>query len=488
MLLPDGGAEQDPEEWWAAVVRGTRRMLDRGAVGAEDVVGIGSSVQWSGTVPVDRDGRHLSNAIIWMDARGAEQARRVTDGLIKIEGYGARKLWTWIRLTGGAPTHSGKDPIAHILFLKAERPDVYRATYRFLEPKDWLNLRLTGRFAASFDSITLHWVTDTRRIDRVDYHPKLLRMAGVEREKLPDLVPVASVVGTLTPDAARDLGLAESVRVASGAGDVLAAAIGSGAVRDFEAHLCIGTSSWLVCHVPFKKTDLFHNMASVPSAIPGRYLLVNEQESAGACLTALKDRILFPDDELGTPPAPAGAFETMFRMAERIPAGSDGLIFTPWLNGERTPVDDSTLRGGFFNQSLATTRAHLVRAVLEGVAYNSRWLLTYVERFIGRRLPWVAMIGGGARSSLWCQIHADVLDRPVRQVDEPILANARGAALQAAVALGHLTFDEVPGLVPIARTFQPNPEHRATYDRLFDGFLKLYKGTAAVSRRLNRPG
>jgi xylulokinase len=158
----------------------------------------------------------------------------------------------------------------------------------------------------------------------------------------------------------------------------------------------------------------------------------------------------------------------------------------PWLNGERSPVDDQRLRGGFFNQSLKTTRGHMVRAVLEGVAYNSRWLFTYVEKFVGRKLESIRIIGGGARSKLWCQIIADVLDRRIQQVDEPVLANARGAAFQAAVALGHLTVDEIPSLVPIANTFEPNPKNRVLYDELFREFVNLYKNNKAIFARLNR--
>jgi xylulokinase len=293
------------------------------------------------------------------------------------------------------------------------------------------------------------------------------------------------VLGPLSPEAARELGLGEHVQVVTGSPDILAAAVGSGAVRDFEAHLCIGTSSWLSCHLPYKKTDLLHHMGTLPSALPGRYLLANTQESAGICLSFLKD-LLFGDDELSTATEPPDIYAAFERAAERVPAGSDRVIFMPWLNGERTPVDDHMVRGGFFNQSLQTTRGHLVRAVLEGVAYNSRWLLMYVEQFIGRRLGPIRMIGGGARSRLWCQIHADVLGRPIQQVDEPVLANARGAAFQAAVALGHLKVEEIPELVPVARTYEPDPKNRELYDALFREFLNLYKNNKAIFARLNR--
>ena len=461
-------------------MRATRRLLAQGCVSPSDIIGVNVSSQWSGTVCIDERGKPLRPALTWMDSRGASHVRRAAHGFLPIEGFGVRKLISWVSITGGAPTLSGKDPLGHILYLQSEHPAVYRDTFKFLEPKDWLNLRLSGRLVSSHDTITLHWVTDNRDLARIDYSERLLKMTGLPREKLPDLVPAATVLGPLQPEAAQALGLPESVQVVSGAPDILAAAVGSGAVRDHEPHLCIGTSSWLNCHVPYKKTDIFHQMGSLPSALPGRYLLTNEQESAGICLTSLQNQLLSPGPD-------KVELSTLLEEAARIPAGSDQLLFMPWLNGERSPVDDHSLRGGFFNQSLKTTRGHLVRAVLEGVAYNSRWLLTYVEKFVGRRLDSIRIIGGGARSPLWCQIQADVLDRRIQQVDEPVLANARGAAFQAALALGHLTVDEIPSLVPIARTFEPNPQNRALYDELFGAFLTLYKTNKALFARLNRP-
>jgi xylulokinase len=484
-LLPEGGAEQDPESWWSAIVRATRRLLERGVAPVGDIIGVNVGSQWSGTVAVDEQGMPLRPAILWMDSRGARHIQRVTRGLVSIEGYGVGKALTWVRLTGGAPSMSGKDPLGHILYLQHEHPEVYRNTYKFLEPKDWLNLRLTGRFAASYDSITLHWVTDNRELTRVRYDERLLRMTGLQREKLPDLVPPASVLGPLSAEAALALGLGPNVQVVTGTPDILAAAVGSGAVRDFEPHLCVGTSSWLSCHVPFKKTDLLHQMGSLPSALPGRYLLVNEQESAGICLVTLKN-LLFETEA----PAAARSSQEIYagfeRAAEGIPAGSDRLLFLPWLNGERSPVEDRLVRGGFVNLSLQTTRGHLVRAVMEGVAYNSRWLLTYVEQFVGRKLEAIRMIGGGARSKLWCQIYADILGRTILQVDEPVMANARGAAFQAAVALGQLTVDEIPALVPVARTYEPNPKNRGLYEELFREFLHLYKTNRSAFARLNQ--
>lgn len=290
----------------------------------------------------------------------------------------------------------------------------------------------------------------------------------------------------LRADAAREWGLRDDVKVVMGSPDIHTAAIGSGAARDFETHLYIGTSSWLICHVPFKKTDLFHNMAALPSAIPGRYLLTNEQECAGVCLQHLRDNIFFHKDELASGEKPGNAYQTFDRIAGHTPAGSEKLIFTPWLYGERAPVDDHTVRGGFFNQSLKTTRAHMIRAVFEGIAYNSRWLLKYVEQFIQRPVGWINMVGGGAQSDIWCQIHADVLNRPIRQMKDPLEVNVRGAALLASAALGYLSYDEIASRVPVANTFTPNPENRKIYDELFGEFTAIYESNRKIYARLNR--
>jgi xylulokinase len=238
--------------------------------------------------------------------------------------------------------------------------------------------------------------------------------------------------------------------------------------------------------VPYKKTNLFHNMASLPSAVPRRYFIANEQETAGACLAFLRDNILCADDALRPETEIENVYPIFDRIAEAAPAGSEKLIFTPWLHGERTPVDNSLIRGGFHNLSLRTTRAHMIRAVFEGVAYNSRWLLGYVERFTRRRLDRIRIIGGGANSDVWCQIHADVLGRTILQVRDPVQANLRGVGLLAAVAVGHTSFSRINNDVPIARVFDPDPANRAIYDELFAAYRELYKRNRHIHAKLNR--
>ena len=486
LLFPNGGAEQSPSDWWDAIEKAVKHLLGKSLATNEDIVAIAITGQWSGTVAVDSNGNALGNSIIWMDSRGGAQINQVAGGKINIEGYAPAKLIQWIRLTGGAPAISGKDPIAHILYIKETQPDLYRQTFKFLEPIDYLGLRLTGQFAASYDSITVYWLTDNRDINNVKYDDRLLRLSGINRTKLPDLKPANSILGNLLPDIARAWGLREDVQVVIGSPDVHSASVGSGAVRDFEAHVYIGTSSWLTCHLPFKKTDIFHSIAALPAAIPGRYLLTNEQENGGVCLQFLRDNIFFHDDELSSEAKPANVYKLFDQIAERTPAGSDRLIFLPWLYGERAPVDDRFVRSGFMNQSLHTTREHMVRAVFEGVAYNSRWLLKYVEQMIGRRAETINMVGGGAKSDVWCQIYADVLNRQIRQMRDPIEVNVRGAALLASAALGFISYDDIASRVPVAKTYSPNPDHRKIYDELFNEFTAIYESNKKIFARLNR--
>jgi xylulokinase len=486
VLLPEGGAEQDPDNWWAAISRATQRVIAKSKISKDDIIAVCCTTQWSGTVPVDQDGNHLMNAIIWMDSRGAKHLKEISGRGLKLEGYGAWRLYRWIRITGGIFGQAGKDPLAHILYIKNELPEVYEKTYKFLEPKDYLNLRLTGMFAASHDSICLHWLTDNRDISNVHYHHGLIKMSGIEFGKLPDLKRAVDILGPVKSEVAEELGLPKQIPVIMGTPDIQSAALGSGAVRDGQGHIYIGTSSWLVCHLPFKKTDIFHDMACLPSAIPDRYLLTNEQESAGACLNYLIDNLLFCKDELSTNKPPAEIYEKIEQVARQAPAGSGGVIFTPWLNGERSPVENRFVRGGFHNLSLETSRKHLVRAVLEGVAYNSRWLLGYVEKLSKIRMSAISMIGGGANSKLWCQIYADVLGRKINQIKDPIQANAKGAGFLAAVALGELTFEDIPDRVEIANEFSPCLANKKIYDRLFAEYIKLYKANKSIYQRLNR--
>jgi xylulokinase len=480
-FLEGGAVEQDPEEWWRAVCDAAKEVIAESHVPADRIIAVVCTTLWAVTVPVDKNGAAIGNAISWMDTRGAKYNRAISSGWPRIQGYGLLKVLKWLRYTGGAPVQSGVDGLGHILFFKHDRPDIYARTFKFLEPMDYLNLRLTGNFAASYATMFTYWLTDNRDPNRIDYVPELLAMTGIDRAKLPDLRPVDAVVGTLKPDVAAELALSPSTRVVMGSSDGHAATLGAGTVRDYEGYFYVGTSSWMSCHVPAKKTDPLHMLTAMPAALPGRYMVGAEQGAAGRSIEFLKD-ILYPADAANSP---ADVYADMNRIATAVAPGSDGLIFTPWINGVLAPQEDASTRSAFFNQNARTTRGHYVRAVMEGVAYNLRWLKGYVEKFIGRQFEQLNFIGGGASSDLWCQIHADVLGCPVRQVANPRNANAVGAAMAAFAALGEIEIDEISARVKIAAEYSPIEANKRVYDRQFREFMEFYKRNRAMYRRLN---
>jgi xylulokinase len=489
-VLPGGGAEQDPLEWWDAL---RDVAADLGRAHPDHLAAVTTvccSTQGEGTIAVDAAGEPLTRCITWLDMRGAGALRRQFGGFPAYGGFAARRIVRWLRLTGGMPSTTGKDPAAHMLLVRDEMPEVYERTATFLNVLDWLNLRLTGRTVATVDSILTSWVTDNRRPDAVRYSDALVADCGIDRDKLPPIVACTEVIGTLSPAAAEHLGLPATVQVVAGAIDNTAAAVGAGTTGDDQPHLYLGTSSWIAAHVRRKKTDVAAQIASVPCAVPGRYLMTALQATAGANLTWLRDQVVEYDDELvgaGHVSRDEGTiFDAFDRILPTVPAGANGVLFTPWLYGERAPVDDPNLRAGFFNISLDTNRSDLLRAVFEGVALNTRWLTGAVDRFLGTPVTSLVITGGGARSDAWCQIFADVLGLEIRRDANPVAVNARGAGWIGAVGTGQLAFADIPALMRKDHVFQPTPAHRATYDEAFETYRTLHKHLAPVYKALQR--
>ncbi|MFC5178821.1 xylulokinase [Nocardioides taihuensis] len=468
----EGAAWQDPHEWWRLVVDATRRGLARSGVSGDDVVAVGVTGQWASTVPVDADGLPVGDCVMWTDTRGARYSRAVVGG--HLQGYAARPLATWVRHSAGIPTTSGADPVGHMLHLERDRPEVASRTRWYLEPVDHLTMRFTGVAAASPMSMTAAWLTDNRRLDLLAYDQQLVALAGVDVAKLPPLVRSGSVVAPVSAAAAAELGLPERAVVITGMPDLHGITLGSGAVLEGEGHVSIGTSGWISCPLRRKKTDLLRQIATVPGLGGGGYLMGNSQDSAGRCLQWWRDTF-----------APDASYDEVTALAATSPPGAGGVIFTPWLTGERSPVDDRAARAGFHNVALSTTRADLARAVLEGVALNTRWLLEAAEHFAGHRLDPFRLVGGGAQSDLWSQVVADVTDHVVERPAEPLLSGLRGVALAAGLALGEHRPSDIRGLVPVDRTFRPDPARRGTYDRLYHEFTRLHRAERGMFRRLN---
>ncbi|MHA1734687.1 MAG: xylulokinase [Promethearchaeota archaeon] len=483
-------AEQDPEDWWGAVVETTRRVLEETGTTPERVKAVVFSCQMLGVIPVDGGGEPLRPAIIWLDSRAGESAKGfVQHGWPHIKLHGVkvsvRALVRWLRITGGGPSPVGKDPIWKVLWLRENEPDVWRETRKVLDVKDYLVHRCTGKFAMSRDSANLTWLFDTRP-GHFKWHPKLLGQFNLTADLFPEVVPSTEVVGPLTERAAAELGLTTSTKVVCGSGDVAAATVGAGTVRENATHIYIGTSGWIVAPVTRRVLHIGSFTGSICHADPTKYIFVAEKETAGACvewfLRTLGQQEAEEAERRGVSP-----YDVLEEEARAAEPGSNNLMFFPWLFGERAPVDDDTVRGAFFNLSLDHDREHFARALFEGVALNFRFALKgfTARKVLGPGDP-VNVIGGGALSDTWCQIIADATNHPVQRVEDPQQAGARGAALIAAVGLGYYRdFESLEPLFRVERRFTPDPGTRRVYDFLFQKFVEFYRANKTLFRDLN---
>jgi xylulokinase len=294
-------------------------------------------------------------------------------------------------------------------------------------------------------------------------------------------------VGTLTAKAAAETGLQAGIPVINGASDVAATAIGAGSIDDGEMYIHIGTSNWIAGHFSKRKIDIPHYTGCIGSAYPQKYYLgIAHQETAGACLEWIKNNILYHEQQLMEENQINEIFQLFDQLAAKVGPGADGVMFTPWMFGERSPLDDDYVRAGLFNISLNHNRAHLIRAMLEGIAFNNRWAMETLENLYAP-VKSMNFIGGGAKSDLWCQIIADITNRQINQIADPQQAGAKGMALLASMTLGYIkSFNEIKKYIQIKNKFVPNPANRVLYDRLFNEYKNIYKQNKSWYRRMNK--
>ena len=485
LSLPDNGAEQDPEAVWSACKRACREALQVAGVNPRRVLALACSSQYSSVVPVDRDGNATMNMVLWLDQRG-DKSR-----LKKLPNYPRRSdtpLQTLQRLRiHGLPPIGGSDSLSHIRWIKYARPDIYERTHKFLEPMDYLIMKFTGEFTANQCTALMFLSTDNRRLNVTQYNRQLLSYSAIEAEKLPDLVPLDSIVGTVRHEVAVEIGLLPDTKVITGLNDTQSGGIGTYAFTGDHAAISIGSTGVLITHVDFKRTDVRHAIMSMPSPVDDTYFVFAENGIAGGALSHFLENIIYANDALGNLSI-EDRFTALSRAIADVEPGSNGVVFLPWMGGAIAPSADARMRGGFLNLSLDTRRGHMARAVLEGVAMNLSWLSGPVEKFCRRRFSHYLYYGGGAESNDWSQILADVLDTPVHQLENPQYVTCVGGAMLAFQRMGLLDFGDIRERVKVKRIYQPRAAYRALYDDLLAQFKAAFRQTRPVLRALNRPG
>lgn len=480
--FPDGGAEQHADEWWAAMCSSTKELFAKTGVRPEEVEGITFCSQAQGLILVDEEGTPVRHPMSYMDQRASREMHDgIGKGLVKVSGMSADKLIKSLKITG-AVSGSVKDPMWRYLWVRNNEPEKFAKVRWWLDVKEYLIGRMTGRFIMTEDTAYATFLYDTRE-GSTGWSAELCDMFGVNIEHLPPVIRTTDVAGHLREEQAAELGLKAGTNVYGGGGDAALIGIGAGCVRTGDTHIYCGTSGWVSTVVDKQIVDVVSMIAAAIGAQPGKYNYFAEMETAGKSLEWVKDHLA--QDEIGVylnkeeisdnkETVYTSLYDYMTEVITSCPPGSGGVIFTPWLHGNRCPFEDHNSSGMFFNIRLETGKTEMIRAVTEGVCFHLRWMLECEDKKI-KTSEKIRFVGGGALSRATCQILADIIGRPVETIDSPQNVGSAGAALTAAVGMGILKdMEEIRDLVEVKKTYMPQPENKAVYDRNFKVFKNLY--------------
>ena len=448
-----GWTEQDPEDWW----EGAKVVLAKVASEAGEVAGIGLTGQMHGSVFLDGSDRVVRPALLWNDQRTQAQCDAIT------EAVGPERL---ISISGNPALTGFQAP--KIVWLRDEEPENYGRVSRVLLPKDYVRLRLTGEYATDASDAAGTLLLDMRARD---WSAEILNALEIPHRWMPEVYEGPENTGALRKKVAEELGLDTSIPVAAGGGDNAAAAVGTGIVGPGLVNSSVGTSGVLFAHTDEFKPDPSGRLHAFCHAVPGAYHLMGVTLSAGGSLSWWREAL-------------DGDYDELVGAASDIPPGSEGLVFLPYLSGERTPHLDPKARGAFFGLTARHGVAHMTRAVMEGVIFSLRDSLE-IMRDLDVPIEDMRATGGGARSELWRQLQADIYGTPIRRTvaDE---GPAYGAALLAGVASGtYADVNEATSVVRLREEItEPDSEISKTYEEYYEVYRSLYPATRSAMSRL----
>jgi xylulokinase len=448
-----GWTEQDPEDWWT----GAKEVLAEVASEAGEVAGIGLTGQMHGSVFLDGSDRVIRPALLWNDQRTQAQCDRITRAV------GGERL---ISIAGNPALTGFQAP--KIVWLRDEEPENFGRVSRVLLPKDYVRLRLTGEYATDASDAAGTLLLDMRARD---WSREILDALEIPHEWMPKIYEGPENTGALGESVAEELGLSPNIPVAAGGGDNAAAAVGTGIVGPGLVNSSVGTSGVLFAHTDEFKPDPSGRLHAFCHAVPGAYHLMGVTLSAGGSLSWWREAL-------------GGEFDELVGAASEVPPGSEGLVFLPYLSGERTPHLDPKARGAFIGLTARHGAGHMTRAVMEGVIFSLRDSLE-IMRDLDVPIEDVRATGGGARSDLWRRLQADIYGTPIRRTfaDE---GPAYGAALLAGVASGaYAEVEEATSVVKLREEItEPDPERSKVYEEYYEIYHSLYPATSSAMSRL----
>lgn len=491
-MVEDGGAEQDAEEWWDAMCNTTKELFTKTDVKPEQIAGISFCSQMQALVLVDKDGNPVRRPMSYMDQRAKKQLKKYMAHGLQIAGANIIPLLKSLMVTG-AVACSVKDPVYKYKWVEENEPENFKKTRWWLDVKDFLISRCTGEFTMTQDSAFATLLYDTRK-GKEGWSKTVCDIFKVNMEHLPRIVKSTDMVGKVTAKAAERLGLAEGTPVFGGGGDASLIGIGAGSGAVGDTHIYSGTSGWVGTVVDKQTVDTATMIAAIVGANPESFNYFAELETAGKCLEWVKDHLCLDEIDMyiekkniteGTEAEYTSLYDYMTKVIGEVPAGAGGVIFTPWLHGNRCPFEDPNAAGMFFNINIDTGKSELLRAVIEGVCFHLRWMLEAEEKKV-KTSDTIRFVGGGALSDVTCQVLADETGKVIETVNRPQDIGSVGAAAVVGVGLNVIdSLDSVKKYIPAAKTFKPNPAVKAVYDKNFEVFKSLYKNNKNSFKILN---
>lgn len=470
LFMPQPGwVEQIPIDYWNAICQATQQIIQDTGVPIKQIKALAFSTQSMGIIPVNKDGEVLYNNISWVDGRAEEYAVKA---MKRFGGKSIFKAIVGVEITG-------KDVLPKLLWLKDKMPDIWEKTFKILDVNGYLKYKCTDKMVAEWSGACSY----AFNLKKKDWENLFFKITGVGTEKLPSLVKSTDLIGTLTTKAAKELGLDTHVKVFGGCDDTQAAAVGTTAINEGEAHIYTGTSAWV--GVMTKSAPKFKNgVFTLQSANPEMNFVVGITESAGVNTEWLIEK--FYQNELKTIGKDA-VFQLMEEEVLSVPEGADYLIMTPWFLGERCPVSTTTTRSTLFNLTHHHSRAHIARAHFEGIAHNLKWSIKNIERDFKFKISSLKITGGGSLNETWMQIIADITEKEIITTSEPLNAGALGAAVVAMVGNRALQgFEEVSQLIHDVKTYTPRKEFFPIYRDLHNNYHTIYHHLKKAYQDINQ--
>ena len=492
LYISDGGAEQDTEEWWAALCSTTRELFQKSEVKPEDIEGLAFCSQMQGAVFVDEYANAVRRPMNYLDQKGEKEFRECMGrGIVKVSGCSLYKLVRNLAVNYAASV-SAKDPVWKYKWVENHEPEVYQRIYKWLDINDYLVARCTGRIVRTADSAFATFLYDTRK-GKEGWNKGLLKMYQVDPDHMPDIIDCTDQVGGLTEKAAKELGLVKGIPVFGGGGDTTFVNIGAGCTRCGDTHIYVGTSGWVSTYLDHQTVDLNAMITGVLSAKHGYFNYYAELETAGKCFEWVMDHLAL--DEVGVylehtkitdiESKYTSLYDYLSNEVNKVPPGANGVIFTPWLHGNRCPFEDSNAGGIFFNIRIENGKRDMIRAVLEGICYHLRWLLECEAKKVKTSNP-IRFVGGGALSPVTCQMLADITGRAIETVGNAQAVGAVGTALVVAAGIKGVDVLELSRrLIKVERVYAPNPGNKEVYERNYKVFKRLYKANARSFQEMN---